>query len=341
MARLPPEVADLVIDNLRGDLATLRTCGLVSHNWLATSRYHLYDAVYLPHRNIDTFLDLLQSPCNTFAFRLRGLYVAAFQYAPDLPPRGVDSPHLPFLDFFALYSAQFYSYDKLTAFLLQFPSVKTLKLVHVTCGAEPGPSQKAMLPFHFNALEFTLNPGIMGWLKSLDFSLGAPCLIVDFAQLESGFGDYLKSQGKVLCQLTLKFRAESQLSIFSEQPVLQSLAGLRSLTITHCFTISGEDHIRVAPALVRLLRQLACSQLEQLVFIAALAPGIELASGSPSDAAELLEGVEFASLTRIEFYGPWDSRDDILGRQFKSAISALLPVQAARGVVHVGAHRYE
>ncbi|KAJ6550427.1 hypothetical protein DFH09DRAFT_1319922 [Mycena vulgaris] len=355
--RLPPEVVDLVIDNLREDFVTLRICGLVSRDWLVTSRHH---ALYVPYWNIHTFLDLLNSPLNTFFFPLRGLHLLGVQQDnisqiwPLLPAfsslrtlhlygkqltLGKDSVipgHLPLLKSFGLSMAHFASYDILTTFLSQFPSLKTLKLVSVACDAGPVAIRKATLQIQLNMLSFTLYPGILGWLKAIDFSLSAPCLEVDFLEEDTDLGDYLKFHGKNLRHLTLKFRAESQLSIFSEHPVLHANDSLQSLKISHCFTISGEYRIRVAPALGRILRHLAHSRIDQLMFVTALeSAGAPAPASSSSDAAELLDGIGFAGLRRIEFHGPWDSAHDILRKQFTSAILALLPLQAARGAVHI------
>ncbi|KAJ7137038.1 hypothetical protein C8R44DRAFT_869123 [Mycena epipterygia] len=361
---LPPELVDLVISNLCGDLVTLRTCGLVSRDWLATSRHHLYDATYLPRHNLPAFLDLLNSPYNTFFFRLRGLHAIGFPYTdtiqlyPVLPTfsylrelhiygknlmfhnDALNPPLLPYLEFLSLTTAIFPSYPKLTAFLSQFPALRDLRLVNVACHADAGHNQQGILKLDLATLFITLGSGIMGWLKSSDFSLHAPRLETDIRNLEPLFEEYLKSVSSNLRELTLKFHTESQLSIFSEKPVLHSNAVLRSLKITHAFWISGDSYIRVSPGLGRILKKLMHSHLDQLVFVAAVEVGGFAPSPSSHDAIELLDGVGFAGLARIEFYGPWDSVEDILGKQFKSTISALLPCQTARGIVHVGGHKF-
>ncbi|KAI0758789.1 hypothetical protein C8Q74DRAFT_1388511 [Fomes fomentarius] len=38
----PPEIKDLIIDELRGDVETLRQCALTCSGWLRRSRYNLY-----------------------------------------------------------------------------------------------------------------------------------------------------------------------------------------------------------------------------------------------------------------------------------------------------------
>ena len=41
----PPELVDVVIDQLYNDVNSLRTCALASSSWLPTSRYHLFNDV--------------------------------------------------------------------------------------------------------------------------------------------------------------------------------------------------------------------------------------------------------------------------------------------------------
>ncbi|KAJ7137017.1 hypothetical protein C8R44DRAFT_768272 [Mycena epipterygia] len=273
---LPPELVDLVISNLR-------SC--YSQN----------------------FLDFLNSPYNTFFFRLRGLHAIGFPYTdtiqlyPVLPTfsylrelhiygknlmfhnDALNPPLPPHLEFLSLTTAIFPSYPKLTAFLSQFPALKGLKLINVTCHAYPDYTQQDILKLDLITLFIT--PG---------------------------------------SELTLKFHTESQLSIFSEKPCCPCPLNVRRQLHPN------------APRLERILKKLMHSRLDQLVFVAVVEVGGFAPSPSSHDAIELLDGVGFAGLTRIEFYGPWDSVDDILGKQFKSAISALLPCQTARGIMSVG-----
>ena len=43
----PPELIDAVIDQLREDVDALKACALTSSSWLPTSRYHLFNEVFL------------------------------------------------------------------------------------------------------------------------------------------------------------------------------------------------------------------------------------------------------------------------------------------------------
>ncbi|KAJ6565153.1 hypothetical protein DFH09DRAFT_1081817 [Mycena vulgaris] len=127
-----------------------------------------------------------------------------------------------------------------------------------------------------------------------------------------------------------------KVSLKDDETMLYSIVVKHILTGSLEETAWGEYRIHVAPALGRILRHLAHSRLDQLVFVTALGPaGAHASASSSSDAAELLDGIGFAGLRRIEFRGPWDSAGDILRKQFTSAISVLLPLQTARGAVHI------
>ena len=49
-AKFPLELFDVVIDFLHDDLKTLRACSLVSREWVASSRLHIFRSVTLYHR---------------------------------------------------------------------------------------------------------------------------------------------------------------------------------------------------------------------------------------------------------------------------------------------------
>jgi hypothetical protein len=69
--------------------------------------------------------------------------------------------------------------------------------------------------------------------------------------------------------------------------------------------------------------------------------GLAVSFSPPQEVAAILDGVGFAGLRKITFYGPWDRCDDILGKQFRSTVLALLPRQDSRGIVHVAAHTFQ
>ncbi|KAJ7032535.1 hypothetical protein C8F04DRAFT_1107156 [Mycena alexandri] len=367
---LPPEVIDIIIDNLHNHPRTLRACGLVSRNWLGGSRHHLFGrGIYLAARDLETFSSLLQSPYNTLSFHLRSIRVTGFQYGELtqlwslLPtfahlrsihihgnPIRFDSDiimgthKLASVRFVALLHAVFPSYDGLNTFLLRFPLLTTLELDRAVfshgAAAEITPSH---FTFQLEALKITLTPGLMAWLRWTGFSLGAQSVELDFESVESGVSEYFNALGTRLQTLSLKFRNPAQLAIFSEHPRLGQNTSLRSIRIRHAFYILGETHVGVPPSLGRLLRQLESSGIEELAFDATLVhPGLNWSYSPPQEVATILDGVgtNFARLQKINFYGPWDRIEDILGQQFKSIILTLLPIQSARGIVRVVPHTF-
>ena len=46
--RLPQELVDSIIDELKNDVASLRSCSLVSKPWVHRSRKHIFESVHLP-----------------------------------------------------------------------------------------------------------------------------------------------------------------------------------------------------------------------------------------------------------------------------------------------------
>ncbi|KAJ7748652.1 hypothetical protein B0H16DRAFT_1724906 [Mycena metata] len=361
---LPPEIIDIIIDNLHNHPRTLRACGLVSRNWLGGSRHHLFGrGIYLAARDLETFRSLVQSPCNTLSFHLRSIRVAGFQYGeltqlwsllPNFTqlrsihihgnPIRFDSDvvgahKLASVRSVALSRAIFTAYDGLNRFLLRFPFLTALEVDRA--GFSQG-ADTEITPLHFTfkleTLKITVTPALMAWLRWTGFSLGAQSVVLDFESVEPGVSEYFIALGTQLQTLSLKFRNPAQLAIFSEHPRLGTNTSLRSIRIRHAFYILGETHVGVPPSLARLLRQVESSAIEELAFDATLVhPGLNWSYSPPQEVATILDGVgtNFARLQKINFYGPWDRIEDILGQQFKSIILTLLPIQSARGIIRV------
>ncbi|KAK0235852.1 hypothetical protein EDD85DRAFT_953725 [Armillaria nabsnona] len=62
---LPGEIVDAIIDECHTDLHTLVSCSLVSKQWFASSRYHLFSTIELSSKDSKTFSKLLESPLCT------------------------------------------------------------------------------------------------------------------------------------------------------------------------------------------------------------------------------------------------------------------------------------
>ncbi|KAJ7500618.1 hypothetical protein B0H11DRAFT_1995906 [Mycena galericulata] len=363
MLTLPPEITDLIIDNLHGYPSTLRACSRVSRDWLAASRHHLFDVVYLMSGSLNTFIDLQKSPYNTFSPRIRNLHATGFQHDeltrlwPLLPafrhlralhiygiPLVFDKDTIELVSLtrittLSLSRIRFTSYTDLKGLLLQFPSVNILKLERITCDSPAEEIQSApLIQLSLDKLHITLTSGLLGWLNGTAFCLRADSVDMALDSMESALFNYLTTLGTQLKRLTLRFNSTARLTVFGTQlhSPLRHNTSLRCLRITDAFWIVGENRIRVTPALELLLRQLQSSGLEELTFNMSLAdPGTH---SPPDTVAEILDGVGFSSLRRLEFYGPWDHANDILRKQIGSAILALFPVQNSRGTLHIGTH---
>jgi hypothetical protein len=77
--RLPPELTDTIIDNLSDDKPALATCSYVCRAWMARSRYHHFEHVYLTYEDRDrirAFPILLDSVLSTITPHIRSLHLA-------------------------------------------------------------------------------------------------------------------------------------------------------------------------------------------------------------------------------------------------------------------------
>ncbi|KAJ6569484.1 hypothetical protein B0H19DRAFT_1257126 [Mycena capillaripes] len=74
--RFPLEIVELVIDHSFDDRETLRSCSLVSFQWGASSRLHLFRTVTFRNaHSIQTLVELLESPLSTLARAIRRVFV--------------------------------------------------------------------------------------------------------------------------------------------------------------------------------------------------------------------------------------------------------------------------
>ena len=86
---LPPEIIDMIIDDLHEDKITLAACSLVCRGWLSASRHHLFSRIMLsPLRwsRIRPLLDLSGGMSNTIAMSVQHLVLCNF---PESAPVGL------------------------------------------------------------------------------------------------------------------------------------------------------------------------------------------------------------------------------------------------------------
>ena len=86
---LPPEIVDLVIDQLRDEPATLRACCLVSKSWIPRARSHLFAHVkFIAQKTpITSWIETFPDPSNSPAHHTRSLTI---QRLPAFITTGVD-----------------------------------------------------------------------------------------------------------------------------------------------------------------------------------------------------------------------------------------------------------
>ena len=67
LVSLPPEILDLIVDNLRDDEATLESCCLVSKSWISRTRRHLFAHVEFESTEcpIHLWMKTFQDPSNS------------------------------------------------------------------------------------------------------------------------------------------------------------------------------------------------------------------------------------------------------------------------------------
>ncbi|KAJ6532743.1 hypothetical protein DFH09DRAFT_1182140 [Mycena vulgaris] len=89
---LPPELFDVIIGQVQDDIHTLATCGLVCKSWLASSRYHIFNAIPVSLRpgNAQAFIRLATHPLSTFRPYIHSLALLS----SNLPGGSFDSEWL-------------------------------------------------------------------------------------------------------------------------------------------------------------------------------------------------------------------------------------------------------
>jgi len=74
---LPPEILDSIVDHLRGDPATLKTCCLVSKSWIHRTREHLFANVgfFATYHRVELWVEAFPDPTNSPAHHTRTLSI--------------------------------------------------------------------------------------------------------------------------------------------------------------------------------------------------------------------------------------------------------------------------
>ncbi|KAG6848900.1 hypothetical protein H0H93_012971 [Arthromyces matolae] len=119
---LPPELVDLVIDQVIDDRITLHTCSLLCRSWSSRSRYHLFSDLLLTRKNCDDILAI--PPPSVFSTAARRLMISEKNHYPS----GVEH----FRSINSLYLTMCTAGPDINNTFLLFPKIKSLELNQVT-----------------------------------------------------------------------------------------------------------------------------------------------------------------------------------------------------------------
>lgn len=201
LARIPAEIVDHIIDYLHAEPKALGICGLVCHNWLPCSRFHLFESVYLHPNNGLDFVSLTKNPHCTLISYVRDLDLTEGQGRSSYDKKWFNAG-LPLLKVFpirklalhevswnTLYTesqatlfsmslhlehlhlsyCRFGSFDQLVRLLSAWPQLKRLQFFAVTCKIV-APSQRACPFSSLEKLEVDGGhvPQLLQWLLTSD-----------------------------------------------------------------------------------------------------------------------------------------------------------------------------
>ncbi|KAF7345582.1 hypothetical protein MVEN_01576900 [Mycena venus] len=179
--QIPPDLVELVIEELGDSSKDLSTCCLVCHEWLSLARNH----ITISPRDIPGFLDTLRSPTTTLFSTVRHLQIIVWTSEPErqthlpllqmLPqftrlrslllwcsfPSGI--PAIPWLTELDL-SGAFGSYASFASFMSDLPALRSLVLDRVRWDDSP------KIPLVFPSLELetlSLDFGKEPWIENI------------------------------------------------------------------------------------------------------------------------------------------------------------------------------
>ncbi|KZP18206.1 hypothetical protein FIBSPDRAFT_956575 [Athelia psychrophila] len=131
-SRFPPEIVDAIIDHLHADRLYLANCSLVCRAWVAASRYHLIDTLWLRADTALRRFPVLQSPLCTLWPYVRHLRLYDQRFYPDTvvhSPKGLGLSRLGAVETLLLHGMQWPARNTLGAALLSgFGRVRDLEI---------------------------------------------------------------------------------------------------------------------------------------------------------------------------------------------------------------------
>ncbi|KAJ7137258.1 hypothetical protein C8R46DRAFT_1138008 [Mycena filopes] len=194
----PPEISDLVIFELGGDLPTLRTCSQVCRVWLPASRHILHQTLKLRGEDLLEFADIIASADNTYFATLRALELSLCENGGpataallEILPKFISLksvrvsasifhfslPLLPGVTTLEFKLTEFRSFGEFTYMLGHVPNLRNLKLQRVSWGSMRGwtstevdsaeTSLTSIVRLELDTLHIELLPDeLLGWLAS-------------------------------------------------------------------------------------------------------------------------------------------------------------------------------
>ncbi|KAK0204176.1 hypothetical protein DFS33DRAFT_1337404 [Desarmillaria ectypa] len=292
---IPAELVDVILDYLRNDSETLRTCSLVSKYWLESSRRHSFRAVvttvnlckfiqlcantnsFIPHtlRKIDLVLEA--QPPETFSRTLE--YFPVLQNTTSLrikfakwePPLSTLSAKFPGITILRLDTVIFNSLSHALDFITSFPLLQSLS-IHDTSWTDPH-LDTHLLPISLTHLTLSdcYQRDIFRWLCSLEPIPLIPHIDLGYSVRPAdtqSIGTYLSRLGETLQTLTFGFWSFDA-GGDAEDLYLSANLGLNT-TLRHLrvdYFISNTEVSQVTsagPWVLKILHQLNPSTLEKV-----------------------------------------------------------------------------
>ncbi|KAJ7618156.1 hypothetical protein DFH06DRAFT_1364091 [Mycena polygramma] len=294
MLEIPLEMVEPIVDQMKPDTAALRTCGLLSRQWLPRTRYTLFSAISFSIggrdlRTLDAlqklkqFLSVLESPLATFIPYVEDVRLVHHADALDLPQPGeilatlhgrppAFASSLVHLELEM--NNNYIALDIIVDYICAFPFLETLKITGFPKGIVPTPPKSLAPPPRLHTLH-TDHHLITDWILSLH-PLPTHIATICFTTFVSSPSDhwlevnkYLRSPaGEIIRSITF---GDYKTPPYSEGPDLQSLQHLQHLTI-HVSRNSTFEHFVVV--LSQLQRSPACCTVQTIEIVLTYVPHV-------------------------------------------------------------------
>ncbi|KAK0215680.1 hypothetical protein IW262DRAFT_1465368 [Armillaria fumosa] len=294
MIEVPAELVDVILDYLRDDSETLRTCSLVSKYWLESSRRHSFRVVVTAANqcqfiqlcaNANTFIShtlrniklVLESQPEAFSRGLQSFPVLQdttslrIRFAKWEPNLSTLSNKFPSITHLGLNKIIFDSFSQVLDFITAFPHLQSLS-IHDTSWTDPHEDIRA-LPISLTRLTLCdcCQRDIFDWLYSPESIPLIPHINLGYSVRPAdtqSIGRYLSHLGEALQSLSLgfsSFDAGGDAEDFYLSADLGLNTALRHLRIDYFISNTEVSQVTSAgPWIVKILHQLNSAVLEMV-----------------------------------------------------------------------------